>query len=314
MTYKTVQYKVGLFVILTVLCIVGALLVVAYKKDIFADLIQFRLESDSGEGLTTGMPVLFSGFEIGKVDSLELSDEGRVLITITVPHKHIRWVREGSTFTLERPLVGSPRIIVKTSDPSSPPLSREKVVPIKMVDDINEIIKKAQPLVEKIQSVADNLDRLTAEEGELQGIVSDTRRITKTLAEKKTLLEMMTGDRKGQEAVMRAVEQAAAAAEGVNTTIAQVRKVIENADESLLGERGSLATINRILLDLETKVKRLDALIENAITISADLQGGTQDIFLLRKEVDTTLSSVRALIQEVRNNLPFDQKKEIPLP
>jgi len=314
MASRTIQYKVGLFIILTLLLVAAALLLVAYKKDLFADLAQFRLESDSGEGLTTGMPVLFSGFEIGKVRELELSDKGKVLITIAVPRQHVRWIREGSVFTLEKPLVGSPRIVVKTDDPLAKELPEGVPVPIKMVDDINEIIKKAQPLVERIQSVADNLDRMTADGGELKGIITDTRRITKMLAEKKSLLEMATGDKKGQETVMRTLEQAAVAAEGVNATIAQVRGILDKADESVLGDKGSVAALNRILLDIEAKFKRLDALVDNAVTMSADLQGSTQDITLLRKEVDETVSSVRTLIQDIRNNLPFEQKKEIRLP
>ncbi len=314
MNYRSIQYKVGLFIVLTLLTVAAAALFVAYKKDLFADLARFHLESDSGEGLTTGMPVLFSGFEIGKVASLELSEKGKVLITVTVSQKHTRWIREGSTFTLEKPLVGSPRIVVKTDDPAAPPLSEEKVVSIHTVDDINEIIKKAQPLVERVQSVADNLDRMTAEGSELQGIIADTRRMTRMLSEKKSLLEMATGDKRGQETVMRTIEQAANAAAGINATIAQVRSVIERADDAVLGDRGALATLNRILINLEEKMKRLDALVDNLVTMSSDLQGSTQDIAILRKEVDETVSSVRILIQDLRNSLPFEQKKEIQLP
>lgn len=314
MARDTLQYKVGLFIVSTVALIIATAVLVAYKKDLFADLATYRLLSESGEGLSQGMPVLFSGFEIGKVSALELSEKGQVLITISVAQKHARWVRETSAFTLEKPLVGSPRIVVKTDDTASPELPADKIVPIKTIDDINEVIKKAQPLVERIQSVADNVDRMTNADSELNKIIADTRKITKMLSEKKSLLEMATGDKKGQETLMKTLEQVAAITATVDSTVKRIDGMAAKADDAVFGDKGSLPTVNHILLDIEGKFKRLDALIDNAVTMSADLQGTTQDIGLLRKEVDETVSSLRQLLQDVRNNLPFDQKKEIKLP
>lgn len=314
MANKSIQYKVGLFIVTTIMLVILAALFIAYKKDLFADLAMYRLQSESGEGLTQGMPVLFSGFEIGKVKDLELSEKGQVVITITVPRKHVRWIREESTFTLEKPLVGTPRIVVRTEKTDGPELSYNKIVPIKTIDDINEVIKKAQPLVERIQSVADNIDRMTNADSELNKIISDTRKMTKMLSEKKSLLEMATGDKKGQETLMKTLEQVAAITETVDGTMKRIDGMVAKADEAVLGDKGSVAIINNILSDIEGKFKRLDTLIDNAITMSADLQGTTQDINLVRKEVEETISSVNKLIQDVRNSLPFEQKKEIKLP
>ncbi|HOW52122.1 MAG TPA: MlaD family protein [bacterium] len=314
MASKSIQYKVGLFIVTTIVLIILAGLFIAYKKDLFADLAMYRLQSESGEGLTQGMPVLFSGFEIGKVKDLELSDKGQVVITITVPRKHVRWIREESTFTLEKPLVGTPRIVVRTENPEGKELSYNKIVPIKTIDDINEVIKKAQPLVERIQSVADNIDRMTNADSELNKIIADTRKMTKMLSEKKSLLEMATGDKKGQETLMKTLEQVAAITETVDGTMKRIDGMVAKADEAVLGDKGSIAIVNNILTDIEGKFKRLDTLIDNAITMSADLQGTTQDINLVRKEVEETISSVNKLIQDVRNSLPFEQKKEIKLP
>ena len=314
MANKTIQYKVGLFIVTTIVLVILAGLFIAYKKDLFADLAQYRLQSESGEGLTQGMPVLFSGFEIGKVKDLELSEKGQVVITIAVPRKHVRWIREESTFTLEKPLVGTPRIVVKTENPQGKELPYNKIVEIKTIDDINEVIKKAQPLVERIQSVADNVDRMTNADSELNKIIADTRKITKMLSDKKSLLEMATGDKKGQETLMKALEDVAAITETVDSTVKRIDGMVAKADEQVLGDKGSIATINNILLDIEGKFKRLDTLVDNAVTMSADLQGTTQDISLVRKEVEETISSMNKLIQDVRNSLPFEQKKEIKLP
>jgi len=76
-----------------------------------------------GRELDDGMPVEFSGFNIGKVEDMELSQEGAVLIKIKIPKRHIKWIRSDSVFSLDKPLIGAPKITVKTKNLNSPELS-----------------------------------------------------------------------------------------------------------------------------------------------------------------------------------------------
>jgi phospholipid/cholesterol/gamma-HCH transport system substrate-binding protein len=108
------------------------------------------------------MSVEFSGFTIGKVQKLELNDEGIVLIKIKIPQKHVKWIRADSTFTLYRPLIGSARIVVTTDNFKSAPLPEDKVPEVKTVNDINDLIEKIQPLLEKITQIAENLERISS--------------------------------------------------------------------------------------------------------------------------------------------------------
>jgi phospholipid/cholesterol/gamma-HCH transport system substrate-binding protein len=47
-TFKSIEFKVGLFVIITILSIVMTMGYVAYKKDIFAKTYNYKLISKSG--------------------------------------------------------------------------------------------------------------------------------------------------------------------------------------------------------------------------------------------------------------------------
>jgi phospholipid/cholesterol/gamma-HCH transport system substrate-binding protein len=63
---QNIQFKVGLFIIATTLLIGSALGYVAYRKGLFSKEHIFSLSSVSGENLTEGMPVVFSGFKTPK--------------------------------------------------------------------------------------------------------------------------------------------------------------------------------------------------------------------------------------------------------
>src|SRR4030065_2888804 len=99
------EYKVGLFVICATALALLALLFLAKEKGFFSTTHTFTLSSKTGDGFAVGMPVVFSGFDIGKVHSLELNDKGEVLIQIRIPDKHVKWIKTDSSFVLYRPLI-----------------------------------------------------------------------------------------------------------------------------------------------------------------------------------------------------------------
>jgi len=153
------EYKVGLFIICTTVIIFLALLYLAREKGFFTTVSTFTLSSKTGEGFTEGMPVVFSGFNIGKVHALELNDKGIVLIKIKIPQRHVKWIKADSSFVLYRPLIGAARIVVTTDNLGSPPMPENKIPEVAIINDINDAIEKVQPLLEKITQIAENLER-----------------------------------------------------------------------------------------------------------------------------------------------------------
>jgi phospholipid/cholesterol/gamma-HCH transport system substrate-binding protein len=160
------EHKVGLFIICTAVIILLALLYLAREKGFFATIHTFTISSKTGEGFTEGMPVVFSGFNIGKVQALELNDKGIVLIKIKIPAKHVKWVRADSAFILYRPLIGVARINVTTDNLDSPPLPEDKIPEVAIVNDINVTIGKIQPLLETLERLSRKVDSMASKTDE----------------------------------------------------------------------------------------------------------------------------------------------------
>ena len=155
------EFKVGLFIVCTTIAVILALLYLASEKGFFANVYTFTLSSKSGDGFTDGMPVVFSGFKIGQVSELELNEKGVVLIKIKIPQRHVKWIKTDSTFILYRPLIGAARIVVTTNNLNSPPMPPRKIAEVEIVNNINDMIKIVQPLIEKITQIAENLERIS---------------------------------------------------------------------------------------------------------------------------------------------------------
>lgn len=281
---RNIQFKVGLFIIITSVMILSFIGYVAYKKGFFAKQQTYTLSSKSGENLTEGMPVVFSGFKIGRVDSLELNSDGLVMIKIKVPDQHIKWIRADSIFILEKPLIGSPRIYIATANLNSPPLPETVIPQIVEVNDINDAIKNIKPILEKIGSIADNIEALIANladpDGDLTKILSNTRNVTLQ-------------------------------ADGI---LKKVDAMAAKTDEQLYGSQGVLAHVQTILKDLIVKLKKMDPVLDNIHKISADTAETTRDLKMLRQDIDGMVADINNVVNDIDKLIPLKKETQLKLP
>ncbi|HYA13632.1 MAG TPA: MlaD family protein [Syntrophales bacterium] len=281
---KKFEFKVGLFVVVTSILIVVCVIYLAYNKGFFTREYIYTLSSKTGEDLTEGMPVLFSGYKIGRVETLELNDQGILLIKIRIPEQHAKWIRSDSTFSLYKPLIGSSRLIVTTEHLNSPELSPKTIPEIVVVNDINETIKKVQPILEKVDKVVTNIEKITS-----------------TLAKRDTLIEMAVGTPES--------------AKSVNESLKKIRDILAKTDEQVYGSDGVLSIVRNILKDILTKLGKIDAALDNVVKISADTADSTKDLKVLRAEIDATVNSISKLVNEIDKKIPFKKEPEaIKLP
>lgn len=301
---KPVEYKVGLFVIVTSVLVIASILYLAYSKGFFTREYVYTLSSKSGEDLTEGMPVLLSGYKIGRVEALKLNDQGILLVRIRIPEQHAKWLRSNSIFSLYKPLIGSSRLIITTENLNSPPLSQKTVPEIVMVNDINETIKKVQPTLEKIDKVVKHVERITANLADPQGnvnkILSNAENITSNLAKKATLIEMAVGTPDS--------------AKSVDDSLKKIRDILVKTEEQMYGNDGALPLIRKILNDVIVKLGKINTALDNVVRISADASDSTKDLKVLRTEIDATVISIGNLVKDIDKLLPSKKEPEIKLP
>lgn len=281
---RNIQFKVGLFIIITSLMVVSFIGYVAYKKGVFAKEQAFALVSKSGENLTEGMPVVFSGFRIGRVDSLELNADGLVVIKIKVPDRHIRWIRAESVFILEKPLIGSARINVATANLSAPPLPLDAVPQIVEANDINDAVKSIKPILEKISSITHHVETLTSNLADPGGDM------TKILS------------------------QARNATERVDGILKKVDGMASKTDEQLYGNQGALTQVQTILKDLILKLKKMDPVLDNIHRISNDTADTTKDMKALRQDIDGMVNDINTLLKDIDRLIPLTKETQLKLP
>ena len=315
---QRIEFKVGLFITITSLLILASIGYVAYKQGMFSKVYTYTLSSQTGENLTEGMPVAVWGFTIGRVSSLELNDQGTVLIRIKIPERHIRMIRADSKFILDKPLIGSPRILVRTTNLNGLHLSPLTIPELTESNDINEIIKRAQPIIDKADRIMANIEGITANladpKGDVNRILRDAEALVARFSKRDSLLEMVVGDPESVKSIHEALKKLRDITVKADGILQRVDGMAGKTYEQLYCRDGVLPQFRNILRDLLAKLAKIDATFDNINKISTEAADSTKDLKGLRKELDETITTIRDLADEIDRIIPFKTRPEIKLP
>jgi phospholipid/cholesterol/gamma-HCH transport system substrate-binding protein len=304
------HFKVGLFALASLLLAGSFVVYLLHARGFFEKTFHLQLAAASADGVAPGVPVVFSGIEIGRVTTLGLNDSGGIIIHTEFLERNARWLKENSSFTLDKPLVGGAKIRVDSPDLNAPALPDDSTMLLLSSD----ISKEIPVLVERVKAILANVEHLTRKDGEINA----------TLANVKTVTGRMTGEYGMLEGVLGSPEKARAVTDSLEKTrdlIARLDGMTAKTDQWLFAQDGmaaqtkaSLVQVRTMLDDAHASLKKADAVMANAVAISANLKDGTQDIAALRAEIDDAVRKANALVNEINKKWPFARDPEVKLP
>ncbi|MDP2030897.1 MAG: ABC transporter substrate-binding protein [Thiobacillus sp.] len=307
---NTLHFKVGLFALATLLLGAAFMVYLLHARGYFEQTYRLQLAAASADGVAPGVPLVFSGIVIGSVTSLGLNDGGGIVIQLELPERHAKWLKQDSVYTLNKPFFGSTKISIDSGNLSGPSLPENSTM-LLLTPDIS---KEIPLLIEQAKTILANVEHLTRKDGEVNA----------TLANLKTVTGRMTGEYGMLEGVLGSPEKARVVADSLDQTRALINKLdglAGKADQWLFAQNGvadstreSLAQVKLMLVDAQSSLKKADALMTNAVAISADVKAGTQDIATLRAEIDAAVRKSNTLINNINNILPFAREPEVKLP
>lgn len=311
MNQRRIRIAVGLFLVFTLGLMAGAAGYVLYRKGLFEEQVAFTLVAESGQHLSTGMPVVFQGHELGSVRQVDLNRQGHVEAQIAIPADQRRWLRTSSTFTVENPLLGNARVLVATEDMDAPLLPKGTRVRTRLQDDINQLIEEAQPIVQDLQRIASNLRKVSGEaadpDGDFRQTMAHLERFSERLADEPALLTLLTDNPATPRHLNELLARAETGTGEAEAALAELRRTIARARTRLLGDRGTVTRVNALLDDIQGKLEVLDPAVREAAA-------STEGLEQMRNEVRITIEDTRALLQRIEAVLGEEPSTEIPLP
>jgi len=314
---NNLHFKVGLFAAASLL--LGALFLVylLHARGFFEDTYRLQLAAASADGVTPGVPLVFSGIEIGSVTTLGLNDSGGIVIHCELLERNAKWLRQDTTFTLDKPLVGGAKIRIDSFNPDAPALPENSTMLLLSSD----ISKEIPQLVERVKAILANVEHLTRKDGEINATLANVKTVTGRMTGEYGMLEGMLGSPEKARAVTDSLDKTRALITKLDGLALKMDGMAAKTDQWLFAKNGmadlsrdSLAQVRLMLNDAQSSLKKADAVMANAVEISANVKEGTQDIARLRAEIDDAVRKANALINEINKKWPFARDPEVKLP
>jgi len=276
------EFKVALLLVLMVVLVFGSLAYVMYARGVFESTQRVVLVADDSEGVIVGMDLTFSGFPIGRVQRVELADDGKARIVIEVAREDAKWLRTSSVFTMVRSLVGGTHLHVYSGVLTDPPLPDGAVRTVLIGDATAEIPQ----LVNTVRALVENLQNMTKSDSSLNMSLDNLQAVTQNLKGPYGALGVLLG------------------------SDAHAKKVITTLDQS----QAAVIQVNAILGDVRTTLKSVDAVLVEAQAIGANVRVATTDLGALREQVEMNLRKVEHLVDEINRKWPLARDTELKLP
>lgn len=312
-----VEFKATLLLVLTFALICGFLGYVMYARGVFEKTQLLVLVADDSEGAKVGMDLTFSGFPIGRVQRIELAEDGKARILVEVPQKDARWLRTSTVFTMESGLVGDTRIRAFTGVLDDPPLPAGATRPVLRGDASAEIPR----LIATMRALLENLERMSGAESSLSASIANVRTVTERMKGRYGALAGVLGSEENAKKVISALDRTNALLGTVGEVSAKLDRMLAKTDERVFGAAGvmdetqkAIAQLNAILRDARDSLKKADAVLAEAQAIGANTRAATADLAALRAEVEASLRKVAHLVNEINRKWPFARDTELKLP
>lgn len=290
---KSQKVRVGIFVVVGTILLVGALYFIGSRQHIFTKNIQLYAVFDNVNGLILGNNVRYSGINVGTVTKIEMIEVGKITIEMTVEEKAAYFIKKNAVASISSDgLVGSMVVNILPGNQGD----EANVVAGDYIQTSNKV--SMDDMMGTLSETSDNLSKITNQillgEGALGVLINDTimaKNIQQTLVQlKKT-------------------------SEGTGLAMARINQIISqiNYDESaaavILSDTAAANQIRNVFTNLEnssedvnTITKNLDRYIDEIKSGNGALNYLTQDEAFVRN-IDSTMFQIKEASEKLNENM-----------
>ena len=321
LTDEQVGRRAKFLIGLTALLLVGAIVFILHARGAFESSQRLTLITDDSEGATVGMSLTFAGFQLGRVTRIRLGEDGNAHIEVDIPQSEAHWLKVSSVFTLERNLLGGTKLKAYSGILEDPLLPDGAVRPLLRGDATADIPKVAGTARELLE----NLQTLTGSNSPLVRSLEAIEVASQRLASDRGALAVLMGNTQGADQLQEAIGDLQQLIAATNEKVLGLRPSSTNnsttASASIVGPANAptstLESVNKTLQATEATLRKaqesltkLDAVLDDTKAITRNVRAASQDLELLRYEVEASLRTADELMRDVQRVWPLSQDPE----
>ncbi|KUO63669.1 hypothetical protein APF79_00240 [bacterium BRH_c32] len=329
--------RLGIFIFIGTILLVVSIFLIGSKESLFVSTIKIKTYFEAIEGLKAGAPVRLSGYDIGNVSSIELSDDnsGRVLVVLDIQDDMRHLIRLDSEAAVETEgIVGRKLVTITPGSPNLDIVQDYGFIKAKSPLNISAVIDEAKQTLGYLKVIAEDFSEMTAKvnrgEGTLGKLINDdqlynaTVSITKTAD--KSLDSLTTKFSEISDYIVSFGENLKSIIKNADETMISVKNIvtsIENGEGvagALLKDERMTDSVKSMITNFTRTAKNVDiatvklaenmeALKHNWLFKSYFEERGYWDVSEYQKELDAKLQEIQT--QKLILDSKIDEMKEL---
>jgi len=311
MHHSKIKLAVGSFILFILVIFFTFLYLVLENKGTFKNRYSYHFTTDSAAFFSVGMPLKFSGFNIGVIDNISLNDNGSVLMTFSVDEKNRKWITKGSVLMTIKPLIGSTKIEVYTNVDNEI-LEENAELMMLQSNDINDMIAKLEPAVDKILNIINNIESITTylskDDSPLNESFKNIRDFSAKLSNNDSLLSSLTGDKESTKSVIEALSKTNKLMDELHAISKNIAKTTSSFDDDIMTPASTLIKeLDAIMKDVKQKLDTLDGTVKAVGSYDTEL-------LELKEQISVSLQKTNQIMDKVDFFMQDESKPEVNLP
>lgn len=296
--FRFMNLRVILFAATVLFVLIALAVGVAVKQGMFVSKTRLHFIAEHGAGFAPGMQVRFSGFRIGVVDQVSLTEDAKVNVEFLVESQYTKWIKPDSTAQmLQDGLMGDYYLEMMGGSPNIPPVSEgDKVnfAPAQSLADIAHDLKnRTIPIIDSVQTT---LDYVNDPKGDIQQTLANVRQLTAELRETRVSVDQL----------LRRVD--GLADKEVRDTVSQANQLLVRADVMASEVQSRLP---RMLDNAASSMASLELTVREASAMAAVLRGAVDEsaprLPSLIRNGDDLVRDSRDTLQGLQQSWPLNR-------
>lgn len=312
MQYREMKRSVAIAVLSLIFLILGFAVFIIKEKGYFEPNYTYYFIVNDASSIKRGTPLNYSGFTIGVIKKIELLDSGQAQMSFELNEKNRRWIRNNTVLTIKRPLIGTSYIEISRIDPNIALLEPNSFVMVDMSNDINDIIERLEPVVNKATTILDNIEKITSylasKDSALFKSIENLNQITHKIAQNDSLLTSLTGDRNATQNIIASLDHLNEILRNVETISQDFAKISGSLDPKIIDPSSkAIGDVGKIMQDIRHKLRLLHGTISEIGKYKKELGDA-------RKKISSTINKSNKVMNRVDSLLGGTNNQKVELP
>ena len=281
------DFWVGIFVIAGLVILLGVYTTL-FVGGVTKESIIYHLEAKNVMGISTGIPVMMQGYELGIVENIDVITEPKLHFDVQLAIKSNISIPRGSNVVLGTRLAGGAFIDVRPPEESQGVLSTDEKLELQPAVDVQNLLESVNGLVVDLQKISSHA-RHFVEDPE-QGVEKRLKDVDVILAQIQNILTDTNNTILHVDEIIRDIEP-------------RISSAITAAETTAISSSSLIEELSAIATDVDKEVEDMGLLIEMmegyAPENNTEISTALKNVEIMTHDMHEMVKSLRAITDKL---------------